>query len=143
MKVQVKKVSEVQRLRFRISKQKELIEYYDQMSYTLGGSDYSRERVDCTRDLRAPFEKWIYKKIGAEEKLKSFEEALTIKLDELSAAIEKIESHNHQLVLISRYLNDMRWEDIPSDLGYSASSIYRLHREGLALLETLIVNDSK
>ena len=113
------------------------------MSHSLGGSDYSTERVDCTRDLRAPFEKWIYKKIGAEEKLKSLEEALTIKLDELSAAIEKIESHNHQLVLISRYLNDMRWEDIPSDLGYSASSIYRLHREGLALLETLIVNDSK
>lgn len=141
--MKIKLIEEIKQLRNKIKGQKELINYYEQMSHSLGGSDYSTERVDCTRDLRAPFEKWIYKKIGAEEKLKSFEEALTIKLDELSAAIEKIESHNHQLVLISRYLNDMRWEDIPSDLGYSASSIYRLHREGLALLETLIVNDSK
>ena len=141
--MKIKLIEEIKQLRNKIKGQKELINYYEQRSHSLGGSDYSTERVDCTRDLRAPFEKWIYKKIGAEEKLKSFEEALTIKLDELSAAIEKIESHNHQLVLISRYLNDMRWEDIPSDLGYSASSIYRLHREGLALLETLIVNDSK
>lgn len=141
--MKIKLIEEIKQLRNKIKGQKELINYYEQMSHSLGGSDYSTERVDCTRDLRAPFEKWIYKKIGAEEKLKSFEEALTIKLDELSVAIEKIESHNHQLVLISRYLNDMRWEDIPSDLGYSTSSIYRLHREGLALLETLIVNDSK
>ena len=141
--MKIKLIEEIKQLRNKIKGQKELINYYEQMSHSLGGSDYSTERVDCTRDLRAPFEKWIYKKIDAEEKLKSFEEALAIKLDELSAAIEKIESHNHQLVLISRYLNDMRWEDIPSDLGYSASSIYRLHREGLALLETLIVNDSK
>ena len=141
--MKIKLIEEIKQLRNKIKGQKELINYYEQMSHSLGGSDYSTERVDCTRDLRAPFEKWIYKKIGAEEKLKSFEEALAIKLDELSAAIEKIESHNHQLVLISRYLNDMRWEDIPSDLGYSTSSIYRLHREGLALLETLIVNDSK
>ena len=141
--MKIKLIEEIKQLRNKIKGQKELINYYEQMSHSLGGSDYSTERVDCTRDLRAPFEKWIYKKIGAEEKLKSFEEALTIKLDELSVAIEKIESHNHQLVLISRYLNDMRWEDIPSDLGYSTSSIYRLHREGLVLLETLIVNDSK
>ena len=141
--MKIKLIEEIKQLRNKIKGQKELINYYEQMSHSLGGSDYSTERVDCTRDLRAPFEKWIYKKIGAEEKLKSLEEALTIKLDELSVAIEKIESHNHQLVLISRYLNDMGWEDIPSDLGYSASSIYRLHREGLALLETLIVNDSK
>ena len=141
--MKIKLIEEIKQLRNKIKGQKELINYYEQMSHSLGGSDYATERVDCTRDLRAPFEKWIYKKIGAEEKLKSLEEALTIKLDELSAAIEKIESHNQQLVLSSRYLNDMRWEDIPSDLGYSASSIYRLHREGLALLETLIVNDSK
>ena len=62
MKVQVKIISEVKKLRYKILKQHELINYYDQMSYTLGGQDFTRERVDCTRDLSAPFEKWIYKK---------------------------------------------------------------------------------
>ena len=133
MKVQVKKVSEVQRLRFRISKQKELIEYYDQMSYTLGGSDYSRERVDCTRDLRAPFEKWIYKKIEAEEKLKEMESALVVKVDELATLIDQLENVDYKKILTYRYVLDTDWYDMPSVLNYSSSTIYRFHR--LALIE--------
>ena len=69
--MKIKLIEEIKQLRNKIKGQKELINYYEQMSHSLGGSDYSTERVDCTRDLRAPFEKWIYKKIGAEEKLKT------------------------------------------------------------------------
>lgn len=133
MKVQVKIISDVQKLRYRITKQKELIEYYDQMSYTLGGSDYSRERVDCTRDLRAPFEKWIYKKIDAEEKLKEMESALTIKLEELANKIDQVESVDYKKILTYRYVLDTDWYDMPGVLNYSSSTIYRFQR--LALLE--------
>lgn len=141
--MQVQLIEEIKKLRNKIKGQKTLIEVYEQMSHSLGGSDYSVERVDGSRDLRAPFEKWIYKKMDAEEKLKGFEETLVIKLEELSVAINSIESINHQSVLICRYLKEMRWEDIPSELGYSSSSIYRFHKEGLDLLGNLIVNESK
>ena len=140
MKVQVKIISDVQKLRYRITKQKELIEYYDQMSYTLGGSDYSRERVDCTRDLRAPFEKWIYKKIDAEEKLKEMESALTIKLEELANKIDLVESVDYKKILTYRYVLDTDWYDMPGVLNYSSSTIYRFHR--LALLELKKVDSS-
>lgn len=140
MKVQVKIISDVQKLRYRITKQKELIEYYDQMSYTLGGSDYSRERVDCTRDLRAPFEKWIYKKIDAEEKLKEMESALTIKLEELANKIDQVESVDYKKILTYRYVLDTDWYDMPGVLNYSSSTIYRFHR--LALLELKKVDSS-
>ena len=140
MKVQVKIISDVQKLRYRITKQKELIDYYDQMSYTLGGSDYSRERVDCTRDLRAPFEKWIYKKIDAEEKLKEMESALTIKLEELANKIDQVESVDYKKILTYRYVLDTDWYDMPGVLNYSSSTIYRFHR--LALLELKKVDSS-
>lgn len=140
MKVQVKIISDVQKLRYRITKQKELIEYYDQMSYTLGGSDYSRERVDCTRDLRAPFEKWIYKKIDAEEKLKEMESALSIKLEELANKIDQVESVDYKKILTYRYVLDTDWYDMPGVLNYSSSTIYRFHR--LALLELKKVDSS-
>ena len=140
MKVQVKIISDVQKLRYRITKQKELIEYYDQMSYTLGGSDYSRERVDCTRDLRAPFEKWIYKKIDAEEKLKEMESALAIKLEELANKIDQVESVDYKKILTYRYVLDTDWYDMPGVLNYSSSTIYRFHR--LALLELKKVDSS-
>ena len=126
--MQVQLIEEIKKLRNKIKGQKTLIEVYEQMSHSLGGSDYSVERVDGSRDLRAPFEKWIYKKMDAEEKLKGFEETLVIKLEELSVAINS---------------KEMRWEDIPSELGYSSSSIYRFHKEGLDLLGNLIVNESK
>lgn len=142
MKVQVKIISDVQKLRYRITKQKELIEYYDQMSYTLGGSDYSRERVDCTRDLRAPFEKWIYKKIDAEEKLKEMESALSIKLEELANKIDQVESVDYKKILTYRYVLDTDWYDMPGVLNYSSSTIYRFHRLALLELKKLIVSDS-
>ena len=140
MKVQVKIINDVQRLRYKISKQKELIEYYDQMSYTLGGSDYSHERVDCTRDLRAPFEKWIYKKIEAEEKLKEMESALESKVNELASVIDLVEEVDYKKILTYRYVLDIDWYDMPSKLNYSASTIYRMHR--LALLELKKVDSS-
>lgn len=133
MKVQVKIINEVQRLRYRISKQNELIEYYDQMSYTLGGCDYSRERVDCTRDLRAPFEKWLIKKYDAEDKLKVMEAELQAKVEELSLLIEKLDSVDYRKILTYRYVLNVDWYDMPDKLNYSSSTIYRFHR--LALLE--------
>lgn len=133
MKVQVKKVSEVQRLRFRISKQKELIDYYEQMSHTLGGSDYSHERVDCTRNLEAPYVRWIFKRIEAEEKLKEMESALVVKVDELATLIDQLENVDYKKILTYRYVLDTDWYDMPSVLNYSSSTIYRLHR--LALIE--------
>ena len=136
-------IDEVQRLRYKIEKQNELITYYERMSHSLGGNDLSYERVDCTRNLDAPFVRWIYKKIEAQEKLKTMEEALTKKLEELSAVIEKLDSLDHQMVLNYRYVLDMPWVDIPKLMHYSISSVYRLHREALIELRIVIVNDSK
>lgn len=133
MKVQVKIISEVKKLRYKILKQHELINYYDQMSYTLGGQDFTRERVDCTRDLSAPFEKWIYKKIDAEEKLKVMEADLEAKLEELGSVIDRLEQQEYQMVLTYRYILNTGWDDMPSKLNYSISTIFRFHR--LALLE--------
>lgn len=133
MKVQVKIISEVKKLRYKILKQHELINYYDQMSYTLGGQDFTRERVDCTRDLSAPFEKWIYKKIDAEEKLKVMEADLEAKLEELGSVIDRLEQQEYQMVLTYRYILNTDWDDMPRKLNYSISTIFRFHR--LALLE--------
>lgn len=143
MRTEIEIINEVQRLRYKISKQKELIDYYEQMSHSLGGNDLSSERVDCTRNLEAPFVRWIYKKIEAQEKLNTMESDLVSKLDKLSMVIERLESHEYQMVLNYRYVMDLSWDEIPTFLNYSKSSVFRLHREALQELEMLIVNDSE
>ena len=142
MKSQVKIINEITKLRFKISKQKELINYYEVMSHSLGGSDYSTERVDGTRNLEAPFVKWIYKKIDAEEKLKVMEDDLEAKVNELSTLLDKLEQPEYQMVLTYRYVLNMDWVDIPKVMNYSISSVYRLHRDALYALKIMIVRDS-
>ena len=142
MKSQVKIINEITKFRFKISKQKELINYYEVMSHSLGGSDYSTERVDGTRNLEAPFVKWIYKKIDAEEKLKVMETELEAKVNDLSNLLDKLEQPEYQMVLTYRYVLNMDWVDIPNVMNYSISSVYRLHRDALYALKIMIVRDS-
>ena len=137
MKVQVKIINEITKLRFKISKQKELINYYEAMSHSLGGSDYSVERVDGTRNLEAPFVKWIYKRIDAEEKLKVMEATLEAKLDELGSIIDKLDQMEYQMVLTYRYILNTDWDEMPSKLNYSISTIYRFHRCALEELSKM------
>ena len=135
MKVQVAIISEIKQLRFKISKQHQLIDYYEQMSYSLGGADYSREIVDGTRDLRAPFEKWLIKKFDAEDKLKIMEKNLSTKVEELELLVEKIEHQEYQMVLTYRYVLNIDWNEIAKKMNYSTSTIFRLHRETLQELK--------
>lgn len=112
------------------------------MSHSLGGSDYSVERVDGSRNLDAPFVKWIYKKIDAEAKLKEMVQDLEQKTSVLSGYLERLETPEHQMVLMYRYVLDMPWDEIPAVMSYSISSVYRLHRDALFYLKMMIVRDS-
>ena len=142
MMSQVKIINEITKLRNKIKKQKELINYYEVMSHSLGGSDYSVERVDGSRNLYAPFVKWIYKKIDAEAKLKEMIQDLEQKTSVLSGYLERLETPEHQMVLMYRYVLDMPWDEIPAVMSYSISSVYRLHRDALFYLKMMIVRDS-
>ena len=142
MMSQVKIINEITKLRNKIKKQKELINYYEVMSHSLGGSDYSVERVDGSRNLDAPFVKWIYKKIDAEAKLKEMVQDLEQKTSVLSGHLERLETPEHQMVLMYRYVLDMPWDEIPAVMSYSISSVYRLHRDALFYLKMMIVRDS-
>ena len=60
-------IEDVLSLRTKITNIDKQIEYYELMANTLGGPNYDSERIDKTRNLDAPFVKWIFKKLDAED----------------------------------------------------------------------------
>lgn len=126
-----KVIKEVVTLRNRISKLKELVDYYELMSSSIGGPNYDAERIDKTRDLDAPFVKWILKKLDAEAEIKELENELSGKVNLLIETIDNLESIDEKTVLTLRYVQDLSWDKIEEKTCYSRTSVFRFHRNGL------------
>ena len=128
---------EIQDLNNKIKHIKNQIDYFDRMSYSLGGNGYGEEVVSRTRSFKAPFEKWIYKKIEAEASLKEAYKELAEKIDIIQPVLERVDSFDEGLILNYRYIMDMNWNDIAEKMSYSLTSIYRHHRRALEKMDEI------
>ena len=85
-------LSQVYKLDHKIYLMKLEVEEYRRLASSIPGQDFTRERVQTTRNLEAPFVKWIYKAIDKEDEIKrKMEELLKIKTEVLSV-IDKIDA---------------------------------------------------
>ena len=73
----------------------------------------------------------IDKIIDLEEKINSEIDRYIDLKEELRTAINQVEDADEQVILRSRYLNFMKWEDIADYMNYSVQHIFRLHKEAL------------
>lgn len=132
----VEKLYDIQKCRQKISKQEELIQYYETMSHSLGGGGFE-EKVQCTPSFEAPFVKWIYKKIDAESVLKVMKENLKIKIDEMLEIIERVDNIDYRKILTYRYIQNKDWEFIFNSLYLGSSTTYRYHKLALKALNSI------
>lgn len=127
-------IKELLNLREKITNCKEMIEYCDRMSISIGGQSFDNEVVDHTRNLEAPFVKWIYKRMECEAKLKNLEDQYKILENKLSEYIVSFEKIDEIQIITLRYLKWLDWPDIQDELCISESTMYRLHRRALTKL---------
>lgn len=80
----------------------------------------------------------VLKKLDLENSIKADEAAIQALKDELSAAIEKVASPKYQAILYKRYIRNKPFEEICEDLSYSASYVFRLHKEAAVALEEIL-----
>ena len=114
-------------IKVKIEKLKTLLEEYRMKAGSIPGPNYDREIVDHTRNLEAPFVKWIYKSIETEEKIKKLEEELPKVEGEIIDLIDTLQNLDYRLVLVYRYLNWMSWDEIAHKMYYSNPTIRRWH----------------
>jgi len=129
---------QVQKLEYKISRMKLRSEEYERLSHSIPGPNYDREPVSGTRNLDAPFIKWIMKKADIDREIEYLEEKLVNLKAEIMLTIEKLDSEDYKNVLVMHYINGLPFGEIAENLYVSESTVFRWHRYGLESLESLI-----
>lgn len=106
------------------------IDYWKDLSSSVSGSNFE-PHYNPNRPTEAPFVKCLEK---IDEIQRSVEEkvAYLIRLkEEINTEIDKLESHDEQLILRYRYLDDCTWEEISRILNVSLRTVHRIHGSAL------------
>jgi len=121
-------------LQLRIEKLKDYIEFCHERSVSVGSPVYDGMPHSPNRPTEAPFVKWVYKALDAEQELKDLEAKLEKVKTEIETAISKLTDEEMEQVLIYHYIDWLPWSVIESKMFLSKSSLMRIHRNALEKL---------
>jgi len=129
-------LSRYHNIKTRIEKKKEYIDFCEERSYAVNGMTFE-ERIGTNpnRNTDAPFVIWVYKKIEAEAEFSKLEKELAQAKAEIEEAISSIHVDELERVLVYRYIDWKKWEEVASLCYCSIATVYRWHRTALKLLE--------
>ncbi len=65
-------------------------------------------------------------------------EAAQKQADDVLATINSVSRDEYKLILMDRYVLNMGWDEIASDVGYAESSTYRMHGYALNEVERIL-----
>lgn len=66
-------LKQVGKLQHKLNMMKLRAEEYEELANSIPSQDFTRERVSCTRNLEAPFVKWILKLMDLEADMKELQ----------------------------------------------------------------------
>lgn len=110
-------------------------EYYDEMSLSIPGPCLNREGTSGTRNLEAPFVKWLNKKFEIDAEIEMKEEELRNLKAEALLKIETMTNEDYKCILIDKYFNHLNWDEIATKIFVSRSTVKRWHELALEQLK--------
>ena len=110
---------------------KQQVEEYIRLANSIPGINFDTIRVDGTKSLKAPFEKWIHKTLDNELLIKELERNLPIIKGEIISLIEGLENKQYGMILIHRYIDWLSWRQIADKMFFSSATIRRWHDKAL------------
>lgn len=113
-----------------IAKQKQ-IEELRLLAESTGAIRYDKDRVITSLPQAAGYEDKVAALVDMEHKLLEDIQELTEMYNEGWKMIDSLEDPVDRLILVMRYINHMRWEEIALELNYSVDHIYYRHRHAL------------
>lgn len=90
------------------------------------------DKVQTSRPAEARFVGGIEKIMALEARINDEIDRLVDLKEEMRTVIEAIPAKEEQMVLHSRYLLGMKWEDIAAELGVTTRTVLRWHGSALA-----------
>ena len=141
MKRLLKILSEIKELRRRIEGELEMVSYYDAMASLIPGPVYGEENIHHERSNKAPFEKWIGKKLDMERKVEEDEIRLKDLIDEATMMLEGIRDLRYRCILLYRDVLGLDYSETSKRMEIARSTAYRFHAEAIAHIESLSNED--
>jgi hypothetical protein len=126
----------------KILKLQQIVAEYLRLANTIPGVNLDQIRVDGTRKLDAPFEKWILKALDDELLIEELKKQLPLIKCEIISLIDELEDKEYKMILIHRYIDWLSWNEIQDKLYISRATANRWHNQALAELTMIIFNDS-
>lgn len=124
-------LSQVYILEQKIKRKQMHVKEYESLAASAPSAKLDSIRVDGTRNLDAPFVKWVEKIIDIEKEIKRLQMKLDTLKDEIIGVIEILDNEDYKTLLVYRYLHCMTWEDIADKLYISMSTVKRWHWKAL------------
>ena len=119
------------RLHDLIQSNEEELKNLKDLSISLPGTDYSKERVQTSNSSDARYAEIIAKIDELERVIQDeIDEMLSLKL-EIRNVINNVKDNSEKLVLKYRYLNFFTWEDISNRMNVSWKTVHRIHNNAL------------
>lgn len=119
----------------KIKKLQQMVDEYIRLANSIPGINFDAIRVDGTKSLQAPFEKWILRALNDEAVIIELKRILPIIKGEIIAVIDELEDKELRKLLIYRYLDWSSWQEIADKMFVSISTIKRWHKTALELLK--------
>ena len=126
---------QVQKLEYKIKRMKQRSEEYERLSHSISSPKYDFEPVSGTRNLEAPFVKWIMKKCDLDKEIEALEEKLLNLKAEVMLTIETLDNEDYKNVLVLHYINGVAWEELAERMFVSVSTVFNWHRNSLQILK--------
>lgn len=124
-------LSKYHNTKLKISRLQVEVEEYIRLANSIPGINFDQIRVDGTKSLEAPFEKWIRKVLDNENLIVDLKRRLPIIKGEIMSVIESLEDTDLKRVLIFKYIDWLTWRKIGEKMFYSVASIRRWHDKAL------------
>lgn len=112
------------------------LEYVNNLAMGPTGPNYQADTLKgTTPQLKSAIQIYLDKIIALEKVISDEIDKLLKLKEEIMRTIAKINDPRLELILRERYVNCRNWEDIGQDLNFSKVYLYKLHRDGLNLIE--------
>lgn len=115
----------------KINKLQQMVDEYIRLANSIPGINFDAIRVDGTKNLKAPFEKWILRALDDEAVIVELKRKLPIIKGEIVSLIESLDDSDLKRVLLFRYIDWLSWSEISKKMYYSTATIRRWHDKAL------------
>lgn len=122
----------------KIEKLESIVAEYIRLANSIPGINYDQIRIDGTKSLEAPFEKWILRALNDEAEIEQLKRALPIIKGEIITAIETLTDSDLKRLLILRYIDWLSWSEISKLMFFSTATIRRLHDKAILKIDDLL-----